>query len=146
MLPCVYPQRAFCFSAYPHTASSIALHTVIVGTHPETLSCRVLILNPCTHRYYCAAYFYYAYAPETLSHCVATQFSLFCSAYPCNSPVSALRTHALAPLITCVLLIRAEMAVHQCATVSRMPRSDHALERSPFTDSLSTSLSYRSSF
>ena len=146
MLPCVYLQRAFCFTAYPRTTSSIALRTVTVGTHPETLSRRVLILSPRTHRYYCAAYFYCAYAPEPLSHCVPTQFSLFCSAYPRSSLVSALRTHALAPLITCVLLIRAKMAVHQCATVSRMPRFDHALERSPFTNSLSTSLSYRSSF
>jgi len=133
LLPCVYPQRAFCSTANPRTASSVALRTVTVGMHTETLSRCALLLEARTHRTNRAAYFFCAYAPEPLLLYVHTQISLFCSAYPRNSPFSALRTHTDFLLLICVLLIWAE---YKCATVRWMPRSVHVLERSYFIDQL----------
>lgn len=154
---CVSPQRALNWTAYPRTIPLNAPRTYTVPPHPLLLSRRVLSLCLRSYCFYRATYFHRVSAPtaSVAQHTTALLLSLhfepphlgFCrAAYSRTAPSSGMRTPVLAPLIAWAPLIRAKLAVHQCATDSQMPRSDHAPERSHFIDSLSTSLLYRSSF
>ena len=113
------------------------------GMHPEEISRRVLSQQVRTQKDCRAAYLTRKHAPETPSHCVPTQFTFVASAYPRAAPSSLLRTHALT---LCFLCVPTHCHCWSLAHLwlgpkySQILRSDLALERSPFTDSLPTSL------